>query len=159
MYNPIDLIEYIEHKIDPTKPKPKLIPYYKGFKGKISIENDAIITKGIYKIINYKTILITELPIGQWIDKYKSWLDSILVEVSNKSNSKTTKTKKTTKKSPTKSSLKEDWSFIKNYKSQSTETSAHFEIEIDPKVLSSWSSKIAVEKKGGIFINFIEKEI
>tara|TARA_B000000557_G_scaffold203230_1_gene168622 strand:- start:1377 stop:4868 length:3492 start_codon:yes stop_codon:yes gene_type:complete len=158
LYNPIDLIEYIEHKIDPTKPKPKLIPYYKGFKGKISIENDAIITKGIYKIINYKTILITELPIGQWIDKYKSWLDSILVEVSNKSNSKTTKTKKTTKKSPTKSSLKEDWSFIKNYKSQSTETSAHFEIEIDPKVLSSWSSKIAVEKKGGIFINYIEKK-
>ena len=165
LYNPKDVMQYMRHKLEPEKtPKPELVPYYNGFKGKIIQDTDgSYITKGVYKILNYKTILITELPIGVWIDSYKTWIDDILTQVT--SNTKTTAksttksvTSKTTKKSPTNSKTQEDWSFLKNYKSQSTETSAHFEIEIDPGVLSDWSARLSKEKKLKHTINFIEKK-
>ena len=44
-------------------------------------ENGQILTKGKYEIINYKTILISELPIGTWIDNYKTFIDEIVTDL------------------------------------------------------------------------------
>lgn len=147
LYNPKDLIGYLRHKIEPEKyKKPHLMPYYTGFQGKILETSDGILTKGVYKIVNYKTILITELPIGSKIDGYKTWLDEILVE---NSNTKEGKDAKDIGKSSVlaKAKPKEDWKCLKNYKSQSTETQVHFEVEIDPGILSEWVSRMSKEKK------------
>jgi DNA topoisomerase-2 len=148
LYNPMDILKYVEYKLsgDEKGIKPTLLPYYNGFKGKIiDIGEGSFITKGIYSILNYKTILISELPIGVWIDNYKAWLDEIMVEQCNtgkKIESKTTK---------------EDWSFIRNYKSQSTESNPHFEIEVDPVVLSSFILKLSKKTEQTSTVNFLEK--
>lgn len=58
-----------------NKPIPEITPWYKGFNGTIlPVQPGVYITKGIYSD-NGSTITITELPIGLWTDKYKSWLD------------------------------------------------------------------------------------
>jgi DNA topoisomerase-2 len=149
-YSPIDVLKYVEYRVKENNgdsslgEKPKLTPFYNGFKGKIvDIGDGSYLTKGVYKILNYKTILISELPIGVWIDNYKAWLDEIMVE-------QTSGIKKTDSKN------KDDWSFIKNYKSQSTESTPHFEIEIDPVVLSSFILKLSTKSEQGD-VNFLEK--
>jgi DNA topoisomerase-2 len=151
LYNPETVLNYVEHKImEKDGPKPELIPHYNGFKGKIMrMDDDTFITKGVYSILNYKTILISELPIGTWIESYKDWLDSLMV-AQDKPIKKTDKTDKLEK-------TKDEWSFIKNYISQSSESSPHFEIEIDPVVLSTWVLNLSKKNEQGNNINFIEK--
>ena len=55
---------------------PKLLPYYKGFKGEIIMreKKNGFITKGIMRVIDNDTFEITELPIGVWIKDYDNYL-------------------------------------------------------------------------------------
>ena len=77
-YNPIDIINNIQNKLS-DKPYTDMIPWYRGFNGKItSIDNNKFITFGVYNIINNDTIVITELPIGTWTQNYKILLDSLI---------------------------------------------------------------------------------
>lgn len=141
-YNPRDLIQCIRSKLN-NDSIPSITPYFKGFQGAVFHDDDEhIVTKGMYKIKNYKTILVHELPIGTWIDSYKSFLDEVV----------TTNTGKAT--APKK---KSELDAIKSYKSHSTETSPHFEIEIDPAILSDWLNKNAQSKDSNI--DFIEKTL
>jgi DNA topoisomerase-2 len=145
-FNPIDIIDYIKDKIN-NKNTPDLVPYYHGFNGKIRVIESQIWTKGRYEILNYKTILITELPIGTWIDTYKTFIDDIVSDIVTPA--------KLVKGAPTTST---EWNGIKNYRSQSTESRPHFEIEVDPDVLSDWLQKAAADKKSGAFVDYIEKK-
>ena len=150
-YNPKDLVKLIRSKIDKTS-YPKLLPYFNGFKGKIiNIDDkDSIMTKGTYEVMNYNTLLISELPIGTCFDSFKAFLDEIVVDL-------TTATKTKVDKNVPKKNTKADFKGIKNYKSQSTESHAHFEIEIDPIVLKGWLGKAAQERHNGELIDNIEK--
>lgn len=81
MFNPIDIISYLISKLTNKKPK-KLIPYYKGFKGDIILDenNNRYTTRGKFEIINDNSINITELPIGTWNDQYFKKLDKLIEE-------------------------------------------------------------------------------
>jgi len=58
-----------------------LVPWYKGFIGKIEKVNDTTYNSiGKYKIVNETTIHITELPIGTWTQDYLEFLSQSIEE-------------------------------------------------------------------------------
>tara|TARA_B100000787_G_C16184929_1_gene294078 strand:- start:476 stop:2215 length:1740 start_codon:yes stop_codon:yes gene_type:complete len=107
-YNPMDIIENIEKYIKKKEMK-EMVPFYKGFTGKIEkITDQSYKTKGNYTIQSNK-VVITELPVGVWTDKYKEFLESITIDLKNK-NSK---------------------QIIKHYNTYCTDIRIHFEIFMD----------------------------
>jgi DNA topoisomerase II len=94
-HDPELIVKNIFHLLD-DKPLEPMKPWFRGFKGSVEFKgisdfgNEQYINKGIYKIIDDTTLLITELPIGKWIDDYKIFLESLLYDktVENKTNKK-----------------------------------------------------------------------
>jgi DNA topoisomerase-2 len=82
-HNPLDLIENTRRMLDGLDPK-QMMPWFRGFEGKITGTKDGrIVSIGKYEVINEQEIRITELPIGTWTDKYKEFLDGLLVQDKN----------------------------------------------------------------------------
>ena len=81
-FNPLDLVTYIKNKIAGIKTA-ELLPWYRGYKGEISKTGKASwLSRGKYKVINDKTVEITELPIGTWIHTYECMLKEMLLGLS-----------------------------------------------------------------------------
>jgi DNA topoisomerase-2 len=83
-YNPLFIINYLKDKLNnvfiSNSTPPIFIPYYEGFKGSIQPTDDTykkFIFKGNYEIIDNDKIRVTELPIGLWIDDFKSLLENL----------------------------------------------------------------------------------
>jgi len=118
-FNPKDIINNIKRLLK----KEELVemnPWYKNFKGQIIKDENGFITKGVYSI-NKRTVTITELPIGCWTEKYKEFLESIMIENSTKDNKN---------------------KLIKYYKTYCTDTEVNFEIEfIDDRLKKLTSDK------------------
>ena len=98
-YNPHDIINciktwlehdgniFIEDDEDPgmiLSLLPSIIPWYRGFYGKIEEKDNKYITYGIISKEKNKT-KITELPIGMWTDKFKEFCEDLLVDKQLKS--------------------------------------------------------------------------
>lgn len=67
-YNPEDIRQYVIASLSGKKRKP-LLPWYRGFKGKIEeLETNKFQFTGDLEIVNSTTIRITELPIGMYLD-------------------------------------------------------------------------------------------
>jgi len=112
-YNPIDIIKNI-HKFINNEELLDMTPWYKNFKGTISITGPKTYTsKGKYYIDNEK-ILITELPIGMWTEKYKEFLETITID---------------SKKQIGKQGI------LKYYTSHCTDTDVHFELYFQSETL------------------------
>jgi DNA topoisomerase-2 len=68
------------------KPLDKMIPWFRGFKGKVEFKGindygvEQYVNKGVYKIVDATTVQVDALPIGTWIDKYKTHLESLLYD-------------------------------------------------------------------------------
>lgn len=87
-YNPKDLVESIRYylnkheKYDDKKMLSKfkeLIPWYKGFTGKIEkIDDYTFKTYGCFETINENQVRITELPVGKWTQDYIDYLVSLI---------------------------------------------------------------------------------
>jgi len=75
-YNPRDIIENIKRYIDGV-PMNDMIPWYRGFKGRITQTPTGFETHGIYTI-NGTRIRITELPIGRWTQHAKDYYISMM---------------------------------------------------------------------------------
>ena len=84
-YNPKDIIKNIKNLINDT-PLKHMMPWFRGFKGSIEytdeqkskkIQNVSMCTIGNYEIKGLN-VLITELPIGIWTNKYKDFLDTLI---------------------------------------------------------------------------------
>lgn len=79
-YNPEEIRQFILRFLkegDKHKPKP-LIPWYKGFKGKIrKNEEGQVEIEGCYEIVNSTTIKVTELPVGMYRDDYVDHLNKL----------------------------------------------------------------------------------
>jgi DNA topoisomerase-2 len=94
-HDPELIVKNIFNLLD-DKPLEPMKPWFRGFKGTIDFKgindygNEQYINKGIYKIIDDTTLLISELPIGKWIDDYKIFLESLLYDktIENKTNKK-----------------------------------------------------------------------
>ena len=126
-YNPLQIIEFLETKLNKTGTIDKLLiePYYHGFKGKIYPCDSTCkkyIIKGCYEIVTNDKIKITELPIGTWTQDYKEFLESILDT-----------------KGKTAKSCEE---YIKDFNDMSTDLNVDFEITFYPGILS----KLLLEK-------------
>jgi DNA topoisomerase-2 len=89
-YNPLLIIDYIKNKLLSIQEDFEFIPYYEGFKGKISkISNDKFLIKGIYEKIGNDTIRVTELPVGYWTEDFKELLEELIEPTSGKDGKKT----------------------------------------------------------------------
>jgi len=69
-FHPVQLINYIQHKLADKAYTRDFVPFYQGFQGTIEKDGDRrFITKGNYTI-DKQVITITELPIGVWNEDY-----------------------------------------------------------------------------------------
>lgn len=75
-YNPADIRDNILAILTKKKPK-EIVPWYRGFKGKISRNEKQTVIEGCYEVVNSTTIRIIELPIGTYQDDYKDHLNSL----------------------------------------------------------------------------------
>ena len=77
-YNPEDIRRECLAALDPKAKRTKLVPWYRGFTGKIekNSEGQAVFT-GCLEVVNTTTIKITELPIGSYTKAYREVLNSL----------------------------------------------------------------------------------
>jgi DNA topoisomerase II len=58
-----------------------MLPYYKGFKGRIVKESDNCWKSiGVIEYVDENTVEVTELPVGMWKEDFKEYLDKLLDE-------------------------------------------------------------------------------
>ena len=80
-YNPLDIIKVIKKMLKNKTANievEELIPWYRGFTGKIIKVNNKLMSLGIYKRISPNKIQITELPVGFWTNDYKEFLEKYM---------------------------------------------------------------------------------
>ena len=107
-FNPKDLITNLLLLMN-GKTMKQIKPWYRNFKGKIYQKDNKFYTKGICNVVG-KNVIITELPIGSWTDKYKEFIENLIID----KNSDDKKKKK---------------QFISNYRTNCTETDVNFSLE------------------------------
>lgn len=74
-YNPLDIVAWIKNYLTNTE-KPKLIPWYRGFKGTIEkYSKGKYVTKGIFSY-NDNVYTITELPVKVWTNTFRKTLNT-----------------------------------------------------------------------------------
>lgn len=77
-YKPTDLISNIKLALQGKEMTP-MIPYYRGFKGTITPEDEnglSFKTTGVYQESGQK-LIVTELPIGTWTQQFKEHLEKL----------------------------------------------------------------------------------
>ncbi len=75
-YNPIDIIRCCLDVLN-GKPISDITPWYRGYRGTIHRNNNQTIFTGTYEIINSTTLKISELPIGNFTQKYREVLNDL----------------------------------------------------------------------------------
>jgi DNA topoisomerase-2 len=117
-YNPLDIIKYITNKLNNVSSSSvEVLPYYRGFKGKIlAIDNSnkKFLIKGLYVLKGKDKIVVTELPIGTWTQDYKEFLESLVVK-KQKAN---------------------EVCYVKDYIDMSTDNNVEFEITFYPNIIN-----------------------
>lgn len=71
-YNPLDLKRYILNHLKGKPRSVKLVPWFRGFKGKVErLDTKQVVITGVLEKENTTTLVVTELPIGVYQDDYK----------------------------------------------------------------------------------------
>lgn len=155
-YNPLEVcdafIGRLKHEIQGSGSSPdihafpELQPYYNGFVGTIEkLSDTSYMTKGRYRIVDFKTVEITELPIGTWTDDYKEFLETLLVDYSP------TKKRKTGTGSAKNHKANKTAGVLKHYTSHCTESTVHFILEFTPDALQKWLNTSSNDKSMDYF--------
>jgi DNA topoisomerase-2 len=76
-YNPEDIRNACITVLEKKKKPINLIPWYKGFSGKIEKDGEQVVFTGCLEVINTTTIKITELPIGSYTKAYREVLNTL----------------------------------------------------------------------------------
>ena len=82
-HDPEIIVKNLLNMMD-DKPIEKMTPWFRGFRGTIEFKGindygiEQYINKGSYKISDENTVVISELPIGKWIDDYKIFLENMI---------------------------------------------------------------------------------
>ena len=107
-FNPTDIINNLLRLINGEKYK-EMKPYWNNFQGKVKkIDKNNFNVEGVYSI-NKNKLTIKELPVGEWTQSYKDYLEKCLDSEANKK---------------IKSSVN-----LLNYKDNNTDEKIHFELE------------------------------
>ena len=76
-YNPEEIRKNIIRSLNGQDLEP-MNPWYNGFKGTITkLSNNSYLTKGVYTIEGNK-LIVTELPIGKWTQKFQDELEDMM---------------------------------------------------------------------------------
>jgi DNA topoisomerase II len=87
-YNPIDIVDNIFKLMEDSEMK-EMTPWYQNFRGSINkLTNTSYEVKGVYHIENEKTLVITELPLGEWTSHYKEFLEGLVMVEEKKGKTK-----------------------------------------------------------------------
>lgn len=82
-FNPKDVANNLLRMLDGKEPL-AIVPWYRGFRGKITKEkaddNTKYQTTGIYEILDDTRVRIRELPIGEWIENYIEKMKTFLID-------------------------------------------------------------------------------
>lgn len=90
-YNPIQIIQYIKNKLSLIENNQEFIPYYDGFKGRITkLSEEKYLIKGLYEKTGNDTIRVTELPVGFWTEDFKELLEKLIEPGQDKEGKKIT---------------------------------------------------------------------
>jgi DNA topoisomerase-2 len=81
-FNPSNIMDNLLKMLNGEDPD-EMKPWFKGFKGTVKAIDDKIYSIGRYEIIDESNIKITELPVGTWTEKYKDFLESIMINDKN----------------------------------------------------------------------------
>lgn len=76
-YNPADVVRNVLEVLNNKKQTP-LVPFYKGFKGKVEKTGSSTLFTGTFERVNTTTLKITALPIGYTLDSYKVELGKLI---------------------------------------------------------------------------------
>ena len=145
LFNPLDIVNCIKSLLN-NEELPSIHPWYYGFKGEITkIKEQQYLSKGKYKIVNYKTVEVTELPIGTWTEEYKEFLETLLVDYVDKKKKTDAKSKTTTNNNK---------GYLKNFENHSSESQVKFILEFRPEILK----KLNFSKENE-HMNKLEKEL
>jgi DNA topoisomerase II len=119
-YNPLEIIGNIKRMLN-DEDIIEMKPWYMGFNGNIiKIDENRYVSRGIYKFLDFNSIIITELPVGIWTEDYKEEIESrwIYDEKSNKKG------------------------FLSGYENHSTESTVKFILKFKQGVLTSLRTNI-----------------
>jgi len=93
-YNPLQIIDYLKNKllgIEVSSVVEEFVPYYEGFKGKITkLASDKFLIKGYYEKVGTDKIRVIELPVGYWTEDFKELLEELIEPSSSKDGKKVT---------------------------------------------------------------------
>lgn len=76
-FNPQDLIDNVRTRLDGHSPR-ELVPFYRGFKGDITREDDGSFTTHAVFVRDGHSVTVSELPVGAWSSTYKRFLEGLV---------------------------------------------------------------------------------
>ena len=78
-YDPKVIVSAIRSRLNQDSfHQPIGVPWWRGFTGDVKAEDDHYVARGSVDIINTKTVVIKELPIGTWTKVYREFLEKHL---------------------------------------------------------------------------------
>ena len=133
-YNPLQIINKLELMLRNMDHNIDIDPYYQGFNGSIEFlrTDKKYLIKGLYQKISENKIRVTELPIGQWTEDYKIYIENLM------------------------DTKKKDKNYIKDYTDLSTDITVDFTIEFYPGCLKDLMIK-TTDICGNASISALEK--
>ena len=133
-YNPLQIINKLELMLQNMDHKIDIDPYYQGFNGSIEFlkTDKKYLIKGLYQKISENKIRITELPIGQWTEDYKIYIEGLM------------------------DTKKKEKNYIKDYTDLSTDITVDFTIEFNSGCLKELMTK-TIDICGNACISGLEK--
>lgn len=82
-HNPKDIIEWIRTKLESRDNFPEILPWWKGWKGRIEKENGVLYSIGVMNRVTFqkkKALRVTELPAGMWTHRFRLVLEDMQAE-------------------------------------------------------------------------------
>ncbi len=77
-YSPLQLRDYVIGKLKNSKTLPALVPWFRGFNGTVErAPSGQTIIKGKVEKVSTTVLKVTELPIGSFLDSYKTVLNAL----------------------------------------------------------------------------------
>ena len=73
-YNPIQIIQFIKCWLENEDSVPSLLPYYKGYQGKIYYDGLNIVNEGTFRITKIDEITVTSTPVNKSYKQYETEL-------------------------------------------------------------------------------------
>lgn len=129
-YNPLDIVDNIKRLMNDKDTK-HMIPWYQNYQGTIAHNGKSgYEVKGVYHVEDENTLVISELPIGEWTSNYKEFLDGLIINEEKTKNGK----KKTT-------------GFIEKFTDDNTDKVVKFTLHFPENKLGKYIKADTLEKK------------